>query len=347
MTINPVARGSVLPPSGEVAASRPKVSVLIPTFNQNLQLLSECVESCINQNYDNLEIVISDNHSTNGASALLLSMKDSRLTVVKPQRFLSMNENFAFCANNSSGDYLSFLSSDDALLPGAIETLVAALVHHPQACFAFGNIYYGLQVPRKDSCRASLRPLGNGSWTIVPMEAARNFFFPWTIKSTWMVGNLIRRDAYVSCGGFERCTLEISGDVWLTSELIRRGGFIYTDSPLALFRARELGHVEADPDRRLREFVDTITLREGVKPTPILQVRDILVVLYRLGADSRMLDCTKVDCANKFVELGRSDLARMVRFSLRAPRTVRCVSRLLSLPKALRDLLRLKRIQGY
>ncbi len=339
--MNSVDRSSVIP-NGEMAVSCPKVSVLIPTFNQKLELLAECVESCLNQNYDNLEIVISDNHSTNGASALLFSLKDSRLRVVKPPRFLSMNDNFAFCANNSSGEYMSFLSSDDVLLPGAIETLVAALEHHPQACFAFGNIYYGLQVPRTESRRASLRPLGNGSWTMVPMEAARNFFFPWAIKSTWMVGDLIRRGAYVSCGGFEHCTLEISGDVWLTSELIKHGGFVYTDSPLALFRARQVGHVEADPDRRLREFVDTLTLREGVKPTPIQQVRDILVVLYRLGADSRISDCTKADCASKFVQLGRNDLAKVVRFSQRAPRVVRCASRFLSLSKALRDLLRLK-----
>lgn len=254
-----------------------------------------------------------------------------------------MNENFAFCANNSSGDYLSFLSSDDVLLPGAIKTLVTALEHHPLACFAFGNIYYGLQVPRTQSSRASLRPFGNGSWTMVPMEAARDFFFPWTIKSTWMVGDLIRRGAYESCGGFEHCTLEIAGDVWLTSELIQRGGFLYTDSPLALFRARQVGHIEADPDRRLREFVDTLTLREGLKTNPIQQVRDILVVLYRLGADSRISVGTKADCAIKFVKLGRNDLATLVRFSQRAPFVVRCVSRLLSLPKALRDLLRLKR----
>jgi hypothetical protein len=182
---------------------------------------------------------------------------------------------------------------------------------------------------------------------MVPMEAAQNFFFPWTIKSTWMVGDLIRRGAYESCGGFEHCTLEISGDVWITSELIQRGGFVYTDSPLALFRARQVGHVEVDPDRRLREFVDTLTLREGVKMSPIQHIRDILVVLYRLGADSRISDGTKADCASKFFQLGRNDLARMVRFSQRAPFVVRCVSRLLSLPKAIRDLVGLKRLKDY
>ena len=54
--------------------SPPLVSIVIPTYNQKEQFLRECIESASSQTYKNIEIVISDNHSTNNAKSIIRNL---------------------------------------------------------------------------------------------------------------------------------------------------------------------------------------------------------------------------------------------------------------------------------
>ena len=49
----------------------PLVSIIVPVYNQRPDFLRECIESVINQTYTNIEIIISDNHSTNETPEVL------------------------------------------------------------------------------------------------------------------------------------------------------------------------------------------------------------------------------------------------------------------------------------
>lgn len=316
---------------------RPKVSILIPMYNQTLEHLTECISSCLAQNYENLEIIVSDNHSTNGAGNILRAFDDVRLTVVSPATFQDMNGNFAFCASQSSGDYVSFLSSDDMLVSGAIEVLVDALEQHAGAAFAFGNVHHGLDSAIVGDGRGLIRRQDVSGWRVVTGSEAYKFFFPWKMRSTWLVGNLIRRSAYLGTGGFSKCDMRVSGDVWLTRRLLENGGFVYTDRPLALFRARSVGHVEVDPNRRLNEFIDSIQFADGLAPSRFARIRQIAVLLYRVGAAGSASTELRKNSVDVFRSLGRADLATIAKISVRWPRISYFISIILSVPKRVRD----------
>jgi cellulose synthase/poly-beta-1,6-N-acetylglucosamine synthase-like glycosyltransferase len=65
--------------------SLPLVSIVIPTFNQRPQFLRDSLSSALAQTYGQIEVIVSDNHSTNGTAALLAEYDDPRLRVVRPR----------------------------------------------------------------------------------------------------------------------------------------------------------------------------------------------------------------------------------------------------------------------
>lgn len=91
-----------------------KISVIVPVYNSEA-FLPQCLESVLNQNFDDLEVICVDDGSTDGSFDLLCSYvtKDSRIKVI------SQFNGGAGSARNrgivaSSGDYLAFIDPDDS-----------------------------------------------------------------------------------------------------------------------------------------------------------------------------------------------------------------------------------------
>jgi len=218
-------------------------------------------------------------------------------------------------------------------LPNAIKMLVSVLQDHPEAVFAAGNIFHARQLPT-DPCDPSLiRPASLARKSYCG-PAARAFFFPWTLASTWMAGDLIRRPDYEATGGLTACDLEVAGDVWLTDQLLARGCFAYEPAPTALFRSRAPGHEEVDPDRRIANFIDIVHIDQkygggAMGRTFIGRIRQNMILIRRLGADRRSSRVIKEKAFEAFARYGRRDMMWCVTMSLRAPALVRVVSRVL------------------
>ena len=102
----------------------PLVSVIVPVFNITAYIES-CVESIIHQTYRNLEIIIVDDGSTDGSSAVCDQLKaiDKRIVLYhNTNGGLSYARNFGI--EKSKGEILAFVDGDDLLHPKAIEILV-------------------------------------------------------------------------------------------------------------------------------------------------------------------------------------------------------------------------------
>lgn len=104
------------------------VTLAIPTFNR-LELLKRAVASALTQNYKNLEIIISDNASTDGTSEYLRSLDDDRIKVILGEQNLGMVANWDRCLVSAQGDYFLLISDDDALFEeSAVEKLVSGFL---------------------------------------------------------------------------------------------------------------------------------------------------------------------------------------------------------------------------
>ena len=103
------------------------VTVVVPIYNVK-NYLDNCVKSIVNQTYKNLEIVLVDDGSKDGSEYVCEKWKeiDSRIiTVHQKNAGLSAARNTGI--NVSTGEYISFVDSDDVIHPRFIELLVLSL----------------------------------------------------------------------------------------------------------------------------------------------------------------------------------------------------------------------------
>ena len=104
--------------------SDPKVSVVILSYNQ-AEYVSEAINSVINQTYQNLEIIILDNGSTDSSKKVIESFLDDKRIIFlehKENQSISLRQNQA--AQRASGEFISLLYADDYYLPCKIEDQV-------------------------------------------------------------------------------------------------------------------------------------------------------------------------------------------------------------------------------
>jgi glycosyltransferase involved in cell wall biosynthesis len=107
-----------------LGAQLPKVTIAIPTLNR-VGYLRLALESALAQTYASIEVIVSNNASTDETSRYLASCSDPRLRVLHQTSLLPMTENWNACLAAATGDYFLLLSDDDLLDPCAVEVLVA------------------------------------------------------------------------------------------------------------------------------------------------------------------------------------------------------------------------------
>lgn len=77
--------------------------------------LQACVQSILKQDYQNYELIISDDNSTDGSSEYLQSLEHPNLTIVEPKERLSMTEHWEWALSFAKGEWQIFVGQDDGL----------------------------------------------------------------------------------------------------------------------------------------------------------------------------------------------------------------------------------------
>jgi len=116
-------------------SSEPLVSVVTPFYN-GAAYLRQAAESVLRQTYRNLEYVLVDNHSKDGASEIArdIAAGDPRVRVVSPPTFLAQDDNFNYAVEQASPNskYVKMLFGDDWLFPTCLSEMVALAEAHPR-----------------------------------------------------------------------------------------------------------------------------------------------------------------------------------------------------------------------
>ena len=98
-----------------------KVSIVIPVYNAE-KYLQECVDSCLKQTYQNIEIIAVDDGSTDDSSTILKSYSGKIKLIMKENGGTPSALNAGI--KSMTGEWFKWLSADDALYENAIEVLV-------------------------------------------------------------------------------------------------------------------------------------------------------------------------------------------------------------------------------
>jgi glycosyltransferase involved in cell wall biosynthesis len=107
-------------------STQPLVSICIPIYNAE-SYVDEIVHTCLRQTYQNLEVIFSDNCSTDATIKRIESYSDPRIRLFRNESNEGLVSNFKKVFTYASGKYMSFLAADDGMRADCIEKCVAIL----------------------------------------------------------------------------------------------------------------------------------------------------------------------------------------------------------------------------
>jgi len=119
----------------------PKVSIVMPT-RERPHLLRFALASALDQTFEDVEIVVSDNYSGFQTREVVDSFQTTKIRYVRTDRPLSMPDSWEFALHNASGDFITFLTDDSYLLPDAIYSAVAKSEDSGKKMVAWGLCTY-------------------------------------------------------------------------------------------------------------------------------------------------------------------------------------------------------------
>lgn len=119
-----------------------RISIVIPTRERG-SYLSSCLDSCLAINDQDIEIVVSDNASTDNTREIVEAKADNRIVYTNTGRRVSMRANFENGLNASTGDYVIFMGDDDAVLVNGIKTLRYIIDRWNPDAIGWRLVHYG------------------------------------------------------------------------------------------------------------------------------------------------------------------------------------------------------------
>ena len=216
--------------------SRPLVSIVITSFNRG-HLIENAIQSAIDQDYENLEIVISDNCSYDNTKEVVKKFLDNpKIHFFQNEDNIGMIENFKHSSFTlANGELISFISSDDFLInPSFISDAVDKFNSYPN----IGIVH---------SCNLSTDTSGSNFAQDHSYIFYKNTFYQADYVSGREVFNLYPKCHSISLGGsvFKRDDLKqiqpfiegiYSFDVCLSLQLIQKYNVCFIDKDTYVVR---------------------------------------------------------------------------------------------------------------
>lgn len=267
----------------------PLVTIGLPVHNGE-RFLRSALDSILGQTYTKIEVIISDNASTDATGMICREYagRDSRVRYRCNATNLGAAPNYNLLVDLAQGEFFKWASHDDVLAPTYVAQCVHALTTRPEAVLCYpttvvideeGN-EHGAEVGEVLTVTARQ-----------PHQRFREFLeSTWVNRSCNAVIGVLRRRILAGSG---RIGAFASSDRILLSELALHGTFIHLDEPLFFRRKHAAGSVNANPDFASRTKWFDPTQREGLLPPHWRWLHEYHRVIARsgLGAGERM-QCT-------------------------------------------------------
>jgi glycosyltransferase involved in cell wall biosynthesis len=97
-----------------------QINIIIPT-RERANTLIHSLHTVVSQDYENLNIIVSDNFSHDNTKEVVASFADKRIKYINTGKRVSMSHNWEFALSHVTGGWVSVIGDDDGLLPSALK----------------------------------------------------------------------------------------------------------------------------------------------------------------------------------------------------------------------------------
>jgi glycosyltransferase involved in cell wall biosynthesis len=215
------------------------VSIIIPCYNAE-RWVAEAIQSCLEQTYRPIELIVIDDGSTDNSLDVIKSFGDAIQWETGPNRGGNHARNRGF--ELSRGEYIQFLDADDYLLPEKIETQVACLQSN-EADVVYGDWRHLCHLPE-----------GRAEFEEVTVSGGHADMLQALLGGWWVASHavLLRRQAVSRIGGWDE-SLKAAQDTDLMIRLaLAESHFVYQPGCHSIYR--RYGNVTVGTGNRLRSL---------------------------------------------------------------------------------------------
>jgi glycosyltransferase involved in cell wall biosynthesis len=279
----------------------PDVSVIVPFFNAE-RFLSESIASVLSQTFPGSELLLVDDGSTDGGTAIARTHAAGEPARVRYLEHPGHARRGASAARNlgiqhARGRYLAFLDADDVWLPGKLAAQVPILESHADAAMVYNRtqFWYGWTGDAEDRRRDRLEPLGVPPDTVLapPTLLSRILREESPVPCTCSV--LVRRQAAEAVGGFEEEFVDLFDDQAFYAKLLfHRPVYAaagcwdrYRQHPGQSCAAAARAGTAHRARRRFLEWLERYLLDHEARGTEVWQALQEALAPYRVGHDPR------------------------------------------------------------
>jgi glycosyltransferase involved in cell wall biosynthesis len=208
-----------------------KVSILIPTYNAERHLV-ECLDSVLAQDFADMEILISDNGSTDGTLKIIEAYggREARIRWWQNAKNLGFVPNHNLCLQRARGEYVKFVHADDKLLStSAIGKMAAALEGNPSAVLA-GSRQHLIGTRSKPRLFSKKSGVYDGRRMMIACLEENTNFIGQPILTMF-------RRSTATRGFDDRFVGHLDYEMWF--HLLEQGDFVYLAETLGTWRVHE------------------------------------------------------------------------------------------------------------
>lgn len=118
------------------------ISVVMPTYNTEVPILREAVESILSQTFRDFEFIIIDDGSDNDSTEYLESLEDQRVRLIRNPQNLGITKSLNIGFKEAKGKYIARMDSDDIAVPVRLEKQFAFMERHSSVIACGSNIEF-------------------------------------------------------------------------------------------------------------------------------------------------------------------------------------------------------------
>ena len=249
----------------------PFVTVIVNTYN-DASLVLTAIESAISQSWNNLEILVYNNASSDNTSSIVRRIGDSRIELIESTTHVNLSTARNLALEFARGDIICFLDSDDTWHPEKIEAQVDAM-RQSKADFCFTNFRFSDEGHLR---RPAFKVVDlDGIFHSLPLEIC----YPAALSTI-----MFKKSALVG-KPFDEST-HITGDYRLVTRLARQGKWMMISQPLVTITRRSSSESATKVQMMVQELADysrLLRLEGESSASAYVALRALEIGIYRGG----------------------------------------------------------------
>jgi len=221
-----------------------KISIITASYNY-AQYIVETIDSVISQTYQDWELIVVDDGSSDGSVDIIKSYcgKDSRIKFFQHQNGENrgLKETILLGLENSTGDWVAFLESDDFFLPENLAKKVEVIKNNPSVKLVFNKVEFLWDEQREKSNNKRIEKRQNN---LSNKKFPRNMFYDFYLRNQILTfSSVIVEKNFIKQANFNT-PIDALLDWWLWVHLAQKSEFYYLDECLTIWRLHAESYIE-------------------------------------------------------------------------------------------------------